>query len=354
MATLRSLSIIAKKLIKFNLTKSKYSMNKFYVYIYIFTHIALIISICNSDNAMAIKMYKWVDANGNIQFSDNIPPDAVDFSHEVINSDGITTEVIERAKTPEEIRQAQEIEKLQAQNKRLAAEQEAADQVLLRTFRTEDEMRMALNGKLEAINIQVTVAQTSIRQYQTNLAAQQYKQAAVYERTGKTIPESLKKSIQDILKRISDTYLIIRQKQQDQQALKEAFNKDIKRFRILRKLTKEEVIVEETIPTFLENLLPCGEGYACDEAWLRAEAFILKYATTPIQIQGEFIIMAKAPIKDDDISITISKIYQKNQPTMLFMDLFCKSNPKGQELCKSERVKNIRKAYRIDIGGITD
>ena len=243
---------------------------------------------------------------------------------------------------------------MQTESKRLIAEQEAADRVLLKTFRTEDEIRMALNGKLDAIGIQVTVSQNSIRRYQKTLTKQQYEQAAALERSAKAIPERLKEQIQDTLKRINDTYLIIRQKQQEQQTIRDTFDKDIKRFRILKKLTKEEKIVEESIPTFLENLLPCGEGYVCDEAWNRAEAFILKHATTPIQIQGDFIIMARAPVKDNDISITISKINQKNQPTMLFMDLFCKNNPKGLELCKSAQVKEIRKAYRRDVGGITN
>lgn len=304
------------------------------------------------ETAIAGNLYKWVDEQGNIQFSDSIPPNAVNLSREIINSEGMTTEIIDKAKTPEELRKEQEIARLQAENKRLIAEQEAADQVLLRTFRTEDDILMARNGKLDAVSIQVKVAQNSVRRYQSKLADQQYKQAAALERSAKVVPAALKAEIQDTLKRINDTYLIIRQKQQEQQVIRDASERDIKRFRALKKLTISERIVEDTIPTFLENLLPCGDGSVCDEMWTRAEAFVLKYATTAIQIQGEFIIMTKAPKKDDDISITISKIRQKNQPTMLFMDLFCKGNPNGQELCKSPKVAAIRHAYREDVGGI--
>lgn len=318
-----------------------------------FAHLAFMTLAFNNSIGIAGKMYKWVDEQGNIQFTDSIPPYAVNLSREVINSEGITTEVIERAKTLEEVRQEQEIARLQAESKRLADEQEAADQVLLKTFRTEDEIRMALNGKLDAISIQVDVAQNTIRRYQATLLGQQNRAAAL-EKSAKLVTAGLKKEIQDTLKRISDTYLTIRKKQQEQQALKDISEKDITRFRILKKLTTEETIVKETVPTFLENLLPCGEGNMCDEAWKRSEAFILKHATTKIQIQGDFIIMAKAPAKDTDISITISKIYQENQPTMLFMDLFCKSNPNGQELCKSGKVKAIRKAYRRDVGGTSN
>lgn len=308
--------------------------------------------VLNIEATMAGNMYKWVDEYGNVQFTDSIPPDAVNLSREIINADGLTTEIIEKAKTPEEVRKEQENAHFQAESQRLKAEQEAADQVLLRTFRTEDDILMALNGKLDAISIQVKVAQNSVRRYQTKLANQQYKQAAALELAAKTVPASLKEQIQDTLKRINDTYLIIRQKQQEQQAIRDAFERDIKRFRILRKLTNDQQVVEESIPTFLENLLPCKDGSICDEMWIKAEAFVLKYATTAIQIQGEFIIMTKAPIHDDDISITISKIRHKDQPTMLFMDLFCKSSPKGSELCGSAKVEAIRHAYRQDVGGI--
>lgn len=306
------------------------------------------------NSSFAGQMYRWVDQQGVVHFTDSIPPEAVNLSREIINSEGITTDVVDRAKSPAELQKDREHARLQAEAQRILDAQKIADRVLLRTFRSEDDIVMARNGRLEALLTQIKVAQASIRRYQAKLTDQQYKQAAAIERSAKTVPEILKAEITDTIKRISDTYAIIRQKNIEQQAIIEAFDKDLKRFRILKNLNKGPTVVMKPSNILLDSLIPCGdEGKVCDDAWIRAETFILEHATTPIQIQGDSIIMAKAPTKDSDISITICRIRQKNQPSMLFMDLFCKNSPLGNELCKSPQIDSIRQAYRRQVGGIT-
>jgi hypothetical protein len=311
----------------------------------------LLLSFLTGGPAVAGKLYRWVDENGNVQFTDKIPPTAVDRSRQLLNQDGITTHTIGRAKTKEEIEREREVERLRAEQQRLLEEQQAADRVLLRTFRSEDDMMLARNGKLEAIDIGIRVAQGNIRRYQKRLADLQHR-AATRERSAQTVPSPLVADIQSMVNQINSTYGLIRRKEQDQQAVRESFARDMKRFRALRN-TPTRQVVEEREPRSLDNLLPCGEGAACLQAWKRAETFVRKYATTSMQMLADNIIMTAAPVQDTDISITVSRIREEGggQP-VLFMDLFCKETSLGKELCESPKVSAIRRAYRQEVGGV--
>jgi Domain of unknown function (DUF4124) len=300
--------------------------------------------------ALAGRLYRWVDGQGNVHFSDKIPPSEVEHGRQVLNQEGLVTHTIERAKTSEELAKELEMERLRAEQRRVLATQEAADRVLLRTFRSEDDMLLARDGKLQALEVGIRVAQGNIRRYQARLAGLQHR-AATLERSGKSVPSPLLAQIQYTLSQINESYLIIHQKEQQQQGIRNAFAQDIKRFRELRKITAPPPTAEAEPPKRLDNLIPCGQGDACDQAWRRAEVFVRKYATTPMQMLSDNIIMTAAPTRDDDISITVSRIREREGGrVMLFMDLFCKDSPLGRQQCAGPQVAQARKAYAREVG----
>ena len=102
------------------------------------------------DEAKPKKLYRWVDKDGKVQFSDTLPAEAIDNARTEINADsGTTTATLDRALTDEE-RKAHEAA-LAA-----TAEQEAADalarqteEATLGSFRTEDDLRRAFNDRIE-------------------------------------------------------------------------------------------------------------------------------------------------------------------------------------------------------------
>lgn len=102
------------------------------------------------DQAKPKKLYRWVDKDGKVQFSDTLPAEAVDNARTEINADsGTTTATLDRALTEEE-RRAQEAERA------ARAEQEAADamarqteEATLSSFRTEEDLRRAFNDRIE-------------------------------------------------------------------------------------------------------------------------------------------------------------------------------------------------------------
>ena len=71
----------------------------------------------------------------------------------------------------------------------------------------------------------------------------------------------------------------------------------------------------------------------------------------PPQMLGDNVIMSGAPVRDEDVSITVSRIRGKDGgATVLFMDLFCKDSPIGKELCAGARVAAVRQAFAAEVG----
>ena len=48
------------------------------------------------------KLYKWTDKDGNIHYSDSIPPEAKEYARERLSNQGVSVEQVDRAMTPED------------------------------------------------------------------------------------------------------------------------------------------------------------------------------------------------------------------------------------------------------------
>ncbi len=299
------------------------------------------------------KMYKWVDDDGNVYYSDKVPPSQVKHSRKEMSKQGVEVRETPRAKTPEEVEQERELNRLRAERNRLIEKQKAADRVLLRTFRSEDDIVLAQDGKLAAIDVMIIITQSNIRRQQTKLTQLQ-KKAASRERSGKKVPEKLLSSINTTLNNINKGYSTIERKEADKQIIRDTFSRDLQRFRDLKKIRPEATAKAAQVESYydLDNLLNCPDAPTCDAAWKRAEEFVLKNATTPLQMLSEQIIMTNAPAKDQDVSITIARIESRTTgKTVLFMDLYCKDTPLGKAHCASTEVDGIRTAYKSWVGG---
>ncbi len=306
--------------------------------------------------AQAGKLYRWVDTDGNTHYTDKIPPDQVKHSRQELSEEGIRTLSVPRAKTKKEVEEQRKLGRLRAEQQRLIEKQQMEDRVLLRTFRNEDDLIMARNGKLAAIDGMIKVTQGNIRRHQAKLTDLQHR-AATRERKGSTVPEVLVTKIDITLRNINEAYADIGRKEQEKNAIRETFARDLKRFWALKNLTRtlaeaEAAAEAETLETdTLPYLASCSNPQACDEAWTRAEAFVRENATTPLQMIGDNIIMTAAPAKDRDVSITVARVDNRESGrTVLFMDLFCRSTVVGQEHCRSDDISAIRQAFRPAMG----
>ena len=305
---------------------------------------------CQADT----KLYRWVDQNGVVHYTDHIPPSDAERGHTELNAQGVPVETVAPAKSVQELRRERELERLRAEQERLLAKQREADQILLRTFRSVDDLIMARDGNLAAIDVVIDVARSNIRSQQKWLSDVR-REAADLERAGQPVPDHLQASISKTERYIRDAYASIVEREQQKDGIRRDFDRSLVRFRQLRNIPAEpdESPVGEDRPA-LGNLLTCSGREDCERLWARALAYVESQATTPVQTSGPNILMTAPPTSTDDLSLTLSLIREPDaQNASLFLDMQCKSAGTADTRCPEERARAILEGFR-DLVSVDD
>ena len=299
----------------------------------------------------AAKMYKWVDDNGGVHYADTLPPVDTARPHSHLDERGIIFDTVGAAKTPEQIRQEEEVERLRQERQRLINEQKAADRVLLRTFRLEDDILMTRDGQLQAVDSFIKITQSNIKRLKLKLEAMQ-RDAAARELSGKRISKKFQAGIESKNLALKQAYESIVNREHDKDRIRKSFAQDLNRFRELKQLEESNDPIQEASESFIEalrNVYVCPDD-SCDIPWSLAKAYTRQHATTPIKMDAGNILMSGAAILKDDISITLSRIRDsKREQTLIFLDLQCEDSPQGRAYCFSEKVESIKLGFQAAV-----
>jgi len=196
----------------------------------------LLVAVSFSINtAYAAKLYKWVDENGQVHFSDKIPPQEIKRQHSEVDKHGLETKTVEAAKTPGEIAEERRQLAIKAEQDRIAKEQAERDRILLDTFSNEDEIINARDRQLATMEASNQITAGSIDSLTLKLQ-EQTKNAADYERQAQEVPKNILKDIDDIKLQIEQHRASIKAKEQEQVKLREKYQAYIDRFRELKGL----------------------------------------------------------------------------------------------------------------------
>ncbi|MCW8919040.1 MAG: DUF4124 domain-containing protein [Gammaproteobacteria bacterium] len=183
------------------------------------------------------KIVCWTNSEGVRECGNAVPPEYAQQETRTIDKRGITTEVKERAKTPEELaaeraRRAEE-ERLAAEEEKRRQVQEAYDRVLLSTYLDEEDIVRSRERQSSAINATIDITRTTIDKLQEKLNGER-KRAADYERQGKPLPERLQEDISSLQGQIDAKNSYIRSKEQEKEVLHKKYEADMVRFRELK------------------------------------------------------------------------------------------------------------------------
>lgn len=189
--------------------------------------------IALSSSAQAGKLYKWVDDNGQVRYTDSIPPQFARKSNQTLNEQGIVVDKKAAAKTREQIAEEELTKKAEAEAEQIRKEKAYQDRILLDTFTNEDEMVMTRDGKIEAIEAAIRIANDRTGKIEQRLADLK-RRAATLERSGKPIPDNLNTEIAEARHQIDQNVLYVKHRKQEQQKIRDKFEADIRRFRELK------------------------------------------------------------------------------------------------------------------------
>ena len=179
--------------------------------------------------AVAERMYKWVDENGQVHYSNQVPPEATKQERRVINEQGRTVKVYRAPKTEEEKAEEKRLAELEARKEKLLEQRRIHDRSLLATYSSREDMLLARDGKLSSIESLIQLTNSRITSMQERLL-QLSDEAAEYERSGKPLPAPLQQQITNLREQLEKNKEFSADKQQEMQDIRQQFDADIKRF----------------------------------------------------------------------------------------------------------------------------
>jgi hypothetical protein len=292
--------------------------------------LAGLICLLSAQIALAKKMYRWMDEHGNVFFSDQVPPEHAGYRRESLNEKGLVVEVTPQARTREQQAQDRQLEALRKAQEKMIAKQKSHDQVLLSTFRSFEDMQAMLENNMKTLETQ-------------------QKQAAAHERNGEKSPKALLDRIKSTEAQIQLAQAEIDKQSEKMQQAQAQNAADIERYKFLTGSGASAPAANaETAQNKLAELglFSCDSEAQCAKAWAVAHNFINTHASTGADIDNDKLIMSKAPGKDSDLSLSVSRTGDGNGRQQLFLDVHCRDTSLGAELCASQKVRDIRSAFR--------
>ncbi len=179
------------------------------------------------------RLYKWVDDQGQVHYSDHVPASQLRHQRKILNEQGVEIKTIRAPKTAAELAAERQAEARRQAEAKKAARQAAHDRMLLDTFTNTDDMEMARDGKIAAIEGVIRLTRSRLDNLHKRLDDYLHR-AAAFEQAGKPVPPLVQQAIERQRRQIAEYQDFIRRKQQEQEGIRQQFARDIARFRELK------------------------------------------------------------------------------------------------------------------------
>lgn len=193
---------------------------------------ALVLSLLSAP-VLAQKLYRWVDADGKVQYTDALPPEALDQAREEINRSGVTVNRVDRALSAEEraTKQVEDAEAARVAN--IKAEQDKMDAVLMGSYATEADLARAYRERFDLLDQSLEAARVGIRSQEKSLE-DQLAHAASLERGGKPVPATVKSTIESARRQVEEQREYLRRREVERQSLQTEYDGILQRYRLLK------------------------------------------------------------------------------------------------------------------------
>jgi hypothetical protein len=179
----------------------------------------------------AAGMYKWTDDKGVVHYSDQMPPEEVNKGTVMLDKQGRQVKKIEPAPTAAELKAKADEEELQRANARVKEAKARKDLALLHSYSNEQEIDIARNRAISAIDGQIKSAEG----YSADLTRRQQeleKQKAAA--AGKPVPVTLESELSTIAEELGRQAGLIAQKKDELATINARYDADKQRWRDIR------------------------------------------------------------------------------------------------------------------------
>ena len=174
----------------------------------------------------------WTNGEGVRGCGNAVPTEYAQQGHTVYNDHGVQVGAHHRAKSGEELAEEQRLAALKAEEKRKTEEAARADRVLLETFGSEDDLILALDGKLSAIDGQIRLLESHIHKSEADLERRMVLIKSIEQR-GQRPAGQILADIESTRGQIAAHQANIESKRREQDIIRQRFDQDLERFRKL-------------------------------------------------------------------------------------------------------------------------
>jgi hypothetical protein len=196
----------------------------------------LILPISVSAAGKNQKLYRWVDSEGLVHYGDSIPAEYAELERQIVNEHGITVDTLRAKMTAEEIAEEKRQDDLRMQREL----ERRADQALLATYLTIDEILMHRDRRIELFEAQARVTELYLRNLERRMSVlkeeasgfQPYSEDPDAEMISADLADDIASTIVTITRHEAN----LQRFQNDQQGIVARFDGDINRFKKLKGL----------------------------------------------------------------------------------------------------------------------
>ncbi len=293
--------------------------------------------------------YRWVGEDGSVHYSDQVPPEEAKQPRTKLSPSAKPIQLIEGAKTQEQLVQAKRLKQLRSEQQHILAEQKARDLSLLRTYHSEEEMQMALQGKLNTVESSRKIIEAN-RQHQEEILQSLVTRAADSEMAGQAVPKNLLDSIQATRAQIATYQEQIRLLENTKAEIAASFGKDLNRFKSLAALrnisglgSQDWRTQDPQVDVGILSAVSCPP-LLCDKAWAMAKEYLKSKLGRHLVTETETILQTAIPHEPNEIGVLVVRIRGKTEDT-LFLDTSCQPSSLGDELCTGPLAREIRAGF---------
>ena len=285
-------------------------------------------------------LYRWIDEQGYVHYSDVIPPASIRQGHTELRKDGIPLLTVPPARTPEQIRADEKLERLRAGQERILDQQRTADRGLLHTFPSADELVDANTNQIAAIETMIQVTRNNIRRQEAWLAGLRT-YAGNIERAGKPVPEEFTISSRKTERSIQRALASIATREEQKAALQARLDRDLGRYRQFSVPGRSEALGTSKRHVDRYSAVPCRNKAECDQAWNRALDYLAARRELEIQVgdsedlciaaprqsrSEDLITIGTPPPQEREADLVLTRIPDDKGPAAtLFLELRCQA-----------------------------
>ena len=176
------------------------------------------------------KLYKWTDQEGNIHYSDQIPPEAKEYARERLSGQGVAVERTDRALTPEELAAEKAAAEKAEAEAAMTEELRKADEALVNSYASEEDLTRAYKQRLDLLGQTIDARHIEIAAREQSVSTL-VAQAAEMERGGRPVSDALKQMIASERVEIDRQKAFLAKKEAEKLTAKSDYDRDMARYK---------------------------------------------------------------------------------------------------------------------------